>query len=104
MLLQNACSWIQPYAVLFSAIQVPEQVNLQVADAESVVASFVTRDLSSVPTSGEPFVAYFGDNKDKLTLVKGVTHHYKKLSKDEGISYSLHFIKFSGLKAGKVLL
>ena len=81
-------------------LQVPEQVNLQVADAESVVASFVTRE-SSVPTSGEPPVAYFGDNKDKLTLVKGVTHHYKKLSKDEGISYSLHFIKFSGLKAGK---
>ena len=34
-------------------LQVPEQVNLQVADAESVVASFVTRE-SSVPTLWRP--------------------------------------------------
>ena len=79
---------------------VPEQINLQIADSTSVVVSFVTRE-EHAPTSKEPPIAHFGETETDLKKIKGVTHHYKKLSEVEKISYSLHFIKFAGLQPGK---
>ncbi len=79
----------------------PEQINLQIADATSVVASFVTRE-EKVPKGADLPIAYWGESKHDLTKVTGITHHYKHLSEAEGISYSLHFIKLAGLEPDKV--
>ena len=67
-----------------------EQINLQIADATTVVASFVTYE--DVPT--DPPIAMLGTAKDALNIkVTGVTHHYKP----PGREYLLHYVKFGNL-------
>ena len=68
-----------------------EQINVQLADASTVVASFVTYE--DVPT--KPPVGMLGESADTLdTTVTGVTHHYQPPGRD----YLLHYLKFSELK------
>lgn len=81
-------------------MEVPEQLNLQVADATSVVASFVTRG-KTYEKEREACSAMFGQTEESMQLVPGISHHYKHLSKGEGMSYTLHFIKLAGLEPGK---
>ena len=50
----------------------PEQVNLQIASADTVVVAFVTYELTQNAT---PFVMW-GEEEASLTNATGVTHHY----------------------------
>ena len=77
---------------------VPEQLNLQVASDDVLVASFVTHEKSSdaiVPTAE----LALADGTGATQSIKGVSHFYKKLTdaEHEG-SYFLHFVRFADLK------
>jgi hypothetical protein len=50
----------------------PEQVNLQIASADTVVVGFVTYEATQNAT---PF-AIWGEDEGSLTKATGVTHHY----------------------------
>ena len=68
-----------------------EQINVQLADATTVVVSFVTYE--DVPS--DPPIGMLGLSAAALnTTVKGITHHYKPPGRD----YLLHYIKFGNLK------
>jgi len=79
---------------------IPEQVNLQIADDTSVVASFVTREKTYEKGDIKCF-AKFGESATNMKVVSGISHHYEHLSEAEGVNYTLHFIKFGGLTPGK---
>jgi hypothetical protein len=70
---------------------VPEQINLQLAEGNVVVASFVTYE-KSPPTA--PAVAMFGSDPNNLQSVTGITHTY--VLPDTRRTYYLHFVKLSG--------
>ena len=79
-----------------------EQLNLQVAAPDVVVASFVTRDtLHTAQTS--PPVGQIGSSRAdaEKNPVGGISHFYPALSTAEGSNYTLHFIKFGGLVPGQ---
>jgi hypothetical protein len=75
----------------------PEQINLQVASQDVVVASFVTHD-KAMPSASSPPVAMFGETQASSKPVNGVSHYYKQVSDSEGMNYILHFVKFDSLK------
>lgn len=67
-----------------------EQLNLQLAAPDTVVASFVTyEDLSTSPP-----VAMLGTSKDDMVKVTGVSHLYAP----PGRTYIMSYIKFGPLK------
>ena len=51
---------------------IPEQINLQIASADTVVVAFVTYEATQ---SATPFVMW-GQDESSLTKTTGVTHHY----------------------------
>jgi len=67
-----------------------EQLNLQLAAPDTVVASFVTYE--SLPTS--PPIAMLGTSVDSMVQVAGVSHKYTP----PGRTYIMHYIKFGPLK------
>lgn len=77
---------------------VPEQLNLQVAAPDVVVASFVTFETEATP---EPPVAMFGSDQHHLKPVTGVSHLYQALSTAEHNNYTFHFVRFAGLEPRK---
>eukprot|EP00656_Telonema_subtile_P040233 TRINITY_DN452_c0_g1_i1.p1 TRINITY_DN452_c0_g1~~TRINITY_DN452_c0_g1_i1.p1 ORF type:complete len:602 (-),score=155.73 TRINITY_DN452_c0_g1_i1:145-1950(-) len=79
---------------------VPEQINLQVAAPDVVVASFVTFE-ARPPLPTETPVAMFGSSETDLQPVQGVSHLYGHLSQAEHTNYTLHFIKFGDLEPRK---
>jgi len=40
----------------------------------------------------------FGESESSMTSIKGVSHPYEHLSQEEGVHYTLHFVKFGALK------
>eukprot|EP00051_Salpingoeca_urceolata_P027595 m.482294 g.482294 ORF g.482294 m.482294 type:complete len:583 (-) comp22487_c0_seq1:276-2024(-) len=85
----------EPFAAYCRAAwRTPEQINLQYAAPNTVVASFVTYE-SSLPAN--PPVAMFGPDASSLKPVMGVSHFYQP----PGRTYLLHFIKFSNLEQNK---
>ena len=72
-------------------MSVPEQINLQYAAADIVVAAFVTYE-KSLPKA--PPVASFGVEGGKPTQLTGISHWYTNGDRN----YTLNFVKFSGLK------
>ena len=90
----------------------PEQINLQYAAADIVVAAFVTYEKEP---STKPPSAMFGEagGKGAKKMLTGVTHWYveplisyplvngtAKRQNETGRNYSMHFVKFDGLKPG----
>jgi len=73
---------------------VPEQINLQIAAPDVVVASFVTFDTMKTP--GAP-VAMLGTSEDNMWPLTGVQHPYAALSKIEARNYTLNFVRFADL-------
>ena len=67
-----------------------EQLNLQLAAPDTVVASFVTYE--DLPTA--PPVAMLGTSDNPTTQVTGVSHKYTP----PGRTYIMHYIKFGNLK------
>ena len=70
---------------------VPEQINLQIAASDVVVASFVTFD-AVWPPVGAPSAVLNG------TALQGVSHPYPHLTAEEGRNYTLHFVPFRNLE------
>jgi hypothetical protein len=110
-LCKNGASAKAAMAYCTPPMSTPEQINLQYAAADIVVAAFVTYEKEE-PT-GLP-VAMFGEAdtfaQDQKQLT-GVTHWYveplisyplvngtAKRQNETGRNYSMHFIKFDGLK------
>eukprot|EP00940_MAST-03C_sp_MAST-3C-sp2_P001556 g1556.t1 len=76
---------------------IPEQINLQVAAPDVVVASFVSFD-ESVPGPQDVPTAMIGESPTTMTkMIKGISHPYAALSKQEKTNYTLSFIKFANL-------
>ena len=89
-------------------LNVPEQINLQLAKEDVVVVSFVTREEStaygvaksstqSTTDLPAPSAEFVQDSTTQSSTVPGVSHYYKALSVAEEQDYVLHFIKFAGL-------
>lgn len=77
-----------------------EQLNLQVAAQDVVVASFVTRDdQDTVSTSSA--VGEIGTSRGDAHPVGGISHFYTALADAEHDGYALHFVKFAGLEPGR---
>lgn len=82
----------EPFAGYCTAPElVPEQINLQLAEGNVVVASFVTYEKSR---PAAPAVAMFGSDPNNMQSVTGITHTY--VLPDTGRTYYLHFVKLSG--------
>lgn len=71
---------------------VPEQINLQMAAPDALVASFVTYE--ALPT--EPPVAMLGLSPQSMQPVTGVSHFYNPHGSNR--TYILSYVKFSNLK------
>lgn len=81
---------------------IPEQINLQIAATDVVVASFVSFDVE-VPGPNELPVAMIGTDPSTLTKsVNGISHPYAALSKVESTNYTLSFVKFANLEPRQV--
>jgi hypothetical protein len=88
---------------------VPEQINLQIASAGTVVVGFVTFE-TVMPA--EPPVALFGKEGATPQLLQGVSHWYMEKSGPkcnypntnpcvtDGRNYTMSFVKFANLEAG----
>lgn len=76
---------------------VPEQINLQVAASNVLVAAFVTHE-AEIPSQQTLPVAELTEEGSSLVTLSGVSHYYKKLSDTEKTVYVLHFVKFGDLK------
>ena len=85
-------------------LNVPEQINLQLAKQDVVVVSFVTREENGTTISTLPSpVAEWKKVSDTglATTVLGLSHYYQVLSVAENQNYVLHFIKLGGLAANE---
>ena len=76
-----------------------EQLNLQVAAQDVIVASFVTRDTNETVLAAAA-TGEIGTSQKDAKVVTGVSHFYQALASAEKTGYALHFVKFSGLKPG----
>ena len=75
-------------------LSVPEQINLQYAAADIVVAAFVTYETEQ---PSEPPIAMFGEEAQGATKkLTGISHWYVNGDR----KYNLNFVKFDGLKPG----
>jgi len=71
---------------------VPEQINIQIADKDSVVAAFITFE-SEQPT--EAPIMYLGLENHPFQELKGVTHVHQSPKKDR--TYYMHFVRAAKL-------
>jgi hypothetical protein len=73
-----------------------EQLNLQLAHGQTVVASFITYE--AMPS--DPPVAMLGTapSLDDAVTLHGLTHDYKPPTAVAHADYQMHFVKFTGLK------
>jgi len=71
-------------------LSVVEQLNLQLAASDVVVASFITYE--NLPAN--PAMAMLGTSETELQEVEGVSHKYSP----PGRSYIMHYVPFRGLK------
>eukprot|EP00756_Hemistasia_phaeocysticola_P033397 Hpha_TRINITY_DN16462_c5_g9::TRINITY_DN16462_c5_g9_i1::g.161961::m.161961 len=78
-----------------SPYNIPEQVNLQLASPDTVVASFVTFE-KEVPADA-PFASLEVVGSGTTEIKRGVTHVY--VSPSGTRTYYMHFVKFEGLAA-----
>jgi len=85
-----------------SAADVPEQINLQVASSDTLVASFVT--FGDLPNGSAPIalLSEHPDMRDPL-IITGVTHQYLSPSADGAAvqqqrAYNMHFCTLSTAK------
>jgi len=84
----------------------PEQINLQYASADIVVAAFVTYEKGELSA---PPQAMFGEEGKPTSVkqIKGISHYYSKTSLDPSSNttitrhYTMSFVKFDGLKPGQ---
>ncbi len=74
----------------------PEQINLQIARADVVVASFVSHDVSF--DAAKAPIAEFAKVGETPKTIGGVAHLYEKLTEAEGMNYVLNFIKMGDLE------
>lgn len=77
-----------------------EQLNLQVAAQDVIVASFVTRDDQAIVNKTSA-VGEIGTTRSDVKVVGGISHFYSTLASAEHDGYALHFVKFAGLEPGR---
>ena len=83
---------------------VPEQINVQIAAADTVALSFVTFEAAGTNTSADTPIAMVGTDPAALSQAfSGVTHLYasnwtRDAPNATGRLYSMHFVKLDGLK------
>jgi hypothetical protein len=74
----------------------PEQINLQYAAKDIVVAAFVTYE-DGLPTA--PPTASFGEEHGEMKTLSGISHWYvAPVVNTTGRNYTISFIKFENLK------
>ena len=90
---------------------VPEQINLQLAKQDTVIASFVTYE-AAPPGPGEHPVAMFGKSGQSVEhwqRVGGISHWLHDKVNDSSLidvnrNYTFHFIKFPALEPGETYI
>lgn len=86
-------------------LNTPEQINLQLATRDVVVAAFVTyHGQDDAPTPLDVPVAMVGTSSDESAMISisGIFHAYREplapSTKETGRNYTMSFVRFGGLE------
>lgn len=83
---------------------IPEQINLQLASHDTVVAAFVTYEDAKPTNPPQAKIAESAGALNSTSALLGVTHWYvesratTKTGDHDGRNFSMHFVKFDALK------